>query len=234
MSFFACVCFARLVPAVPVACGSLLLSRSLPALAWHSPCADGRGSLRECPRGLAVVPPPLPCLHASAAPCSLPARPRRASSAPSRPRPRPRATSPSSVPPARLVALPLVPSGRSQADTRARAGGIGQPLSLLLKLNPLVTKLSLYDIRLAAGVAADVDHCNTPSKVRPRIGSPLLAGLCSYGFRARALASERATAALRARDRHISRPRLLSLFISGGFSRTFRSGEGHAAVGVGA
>ncbi|GAA5927362.1 hypothetical protein JCM3775_002526 [Rhodotorula graminis] len=44
------------------------------------------------------------------------------------------------------------------------AGGIGQPLSLLLKLNPLVSHLSLYDIRLAAGVAADVDHCNTPSK----------------------------------------------------------------------
>ncbi|GAA5869383.1 hypothetical protein JCM8547_008659 [Rhodosporidiobolus lusitaniae] len=44
------------------------------------------------------------------------------------------------------------------------AGGIGQPLSLLLKLNPLVSELSLYDIRLAPGVAADVGHCNTPSK----------------------------------------------------------------------
>ncbi|BGP20602.1 hypothetical protein JCM10213_007136 [Rhodosporidiobolus nylandii] len=44
------------------------------------------------------------------------------------------------------------------------AGGIGQPLSLLLKLNPLVSHLSLFDIRLAPGVAADVDHCNTPSK----------------------------------------------------------------------
>jgi len=31
------------------------------------------------------------------------------------------------------------------------AGGIGQPLSLLLKLNPRVSKLSLYDIRLAPG-----------------------------------------------------------------------------------
>ncbi|GAA5931209.1 hypothetical protein JCM1841_003489 [Sporobolomyces salmonicolor] len=44
------------------------------------------------------------------------------------------------------------------------AGGIGQPLSLLLKQNPLVTSLSLYDIRGAPGVAADVDHVNTPSK----------------------------------------------------------------------
>ncbi|GAA5997597.1 malate dehydrogenase [Rhodotorula paludigena] len=53
---------------------------------------------------------------------------------------------------------------QSHVAVLGAAGGIGQPLSLLLKLNPLVTKLSLYDIRLAAGVAADVDHCNTPSK----------------------------------------------------------------------
>ncbi|RKF64078.1 Malate dehydrogenase, mitochondrial [Golovinomyces cichoracearum] len=45
------------------------------------------------------------------------------------------------------------------------AGGIGQPLSLLLKLNPLVTDLALYDIRLAPGVAADVGHINTKSTV---------------------------------------------------------------------
>jgi len=45
------------------------------------------------------------------------------------------------------------------------SGGIGQPLSLLLKLNPRVTELALYDIRLAPGVAADVSHINTKSKV---------------------------------------------------------------------
>jgi len=38
-------------------------------------------------------------------------------------------------------------------------------LSLLLKLNPLVSDLRLYDIRLAPGVAADIDHINTASKV---------------------------------------------------------------------
>ncbi|KAK4703768.1 malate dehydrogenase, partial [Phenoliferia sp. Uapishka_3] len=43
------------------------------------------------------------------------------------------------------------------------AGGIGQPLSLLLKQNPLVTKLSLFDIRGCPGVAADVSHVNTPA-----------------------------------------------------------------------
>jgi lactate/malate dehydrogenase, NAD binding domain len=45
-------------------------------------------------------------------------------------------------------------------------GGIGQPLSLLLKSNPLVTSLSLYDIRGAPGVAADVSHIDTASDVR--------------------------------------------------------------------
>lgn len=45
------------------------------------------------------------------------------------------------------------------------AGGIGQPLSLLLKQDPLVTKLSVYDIAHAKGVAADLSHINTPAKV---------------------------------------------------------------------
>lgn len=45
------------------------------------------------------------------------------------------------------------------------SGGIGQPLSLLLKLDPLVSSLSLYDIRLAPGVAADVSHIDTPGEV---------------------------------------------------------------------
>src|ERR1700742_3284129 len=44
-------------------------------------------------------------------------------------------------------------------------GGIGQPLSLLLKTDKLVTSLSLYDIRGAPGVAADVSHVDTPSEV---------------------------------------------------------------------
>jgi len=44
-------------------------------------------------------------------------------------------------------------------------GGIGQPLSLLLKTDPLVTSLSLYDIRGAPGVAADVSHIDTAGEV---------------------------------------------------------------------
>ncbi|CDP05985.1 unnamed protein product [Coffea canephora] len=45
------------------------------------------------------------------------------------------------------------------------AGGIGQPLALLMKLNPLVSKLALYDIAGTPGVAADVSHINTRSEV---------------------------------------------------------------------
>lgn len=45
------------------------------------------------------------------------------------------------------------------------AGGIGQPLSLLMKLNPLVSTLSLYDIAGTPGVAADVSHINSRSEV---------------------------------------------------------------------
>ncbi|KAM0736850.1 Malate dehydrogenase, mitochondrial [Formica fusca] len=46
------------------------------------------------------------------------------------------------------------------------SGGIGQPLSLLLKQSPLVTELSLYDIVNTPGVAADLSHINTPAKVK--------------------------------------------------------------------
>merc|ERR1712012_1319484 len=42
------------------------------------------------------------------------------------------------------------------------SGGIGQPLSMLLKLNPAVTKLNLYDIVHTPGVAADLS-CETKS-----------------------------------------------------------------------
>lgn len=46
------------------------------------------------------------------------------------------------------------------------AGGIGQPLSLLLKNDPLVTDLRVYDLApITPGVAADLSHINTPAKV---------------------------------------------------------------------
>lgn len=50
------------------------------------------------------------------------------------------------------------------------AGGIGQPLSLLLKLNPLVTELNVFDVVHAPGVAADLSHVDTDSKVTGYLG----------------------------------------------------------------
>lgn len=45
------------------------------------------------------------------------------------------------------------------------SGGIGQPLSLLLKQSPIISELSLYDIVHTPGVAADLSHIDTPATV---------------------------------------------------------------------
>jgi len=47
------------------------------------------------------------------------------------------------------------------------AGGIGQPLSLLLKTSKLVDKLFLYDVARIKGVEMDLSHINTKAKTRP-------------------------------------------------------------------
>lgn len=46
------------------------------------------------------------------------------------------------------------------------SGGIGQPLSLLLKNSPLVSQLNLYDIAHTPGVAADLSHIETRAEVK--------------------------------------------------------------------
>ncbi|CAD7093122.1 unnamed protein product [Hermetia illucens] len=55
------------------------------------------------------------------------------------------------------------------------SGGIGQPLSLLLKVNPLVTDLALYDIVHTPGVAADLSHIDTASGVKGYVGAEQVA-----------------------------------------------------------
>jgi len=45
------------------------------------------------------------------------------------------------------------------------ASAIGQPLSLLLKMNPEVSELALFDVADAVGVGADLSHVNTPIRV---------------------------------------------------------------------
>ena len=46
------------------------------------------------------------------------------------------------------------------------SGGIGQPLALLLKNSPLVSRLTLYDIAHTPGVAADLSHIETRATVK--------------------------------------------------------------------
>lgn len=55
------------------------------------------------------------------------------------------------------------------------SGGIGQPLSMLLKNSSLVTQLSLYDIVHTPGVAADLSHIESPAKVTGYVGPDQLA-----------------------------------------------------------
>ncbi|KNZ45629.1 malate dehydrogenase, NAD-dependent [Puccinia sorghi] len=60
------------------------------------------------------------------------------------------------------------------------AGGIGQPLSLLLKQNPHITELALFDVApVVKGVAVDISHINTPSTVTGHVpdGDGLAAAL---------------------------------------------------------
>jgi len=54
------------------------------------------------------------------------------------------------------------------------AGGIGQPLALLLKMSPLIDTLHLYDIVNTPGVTADLSHVDTPCKVRGFVGAGAL------------------------------------------------------------
>ncbi|KAL3148283.1 hypothetical protein ABBQ38_013749 [Trebouxia sp. C0009 RCD-2024] len=60
---------------------------------------------------------------------------------------------------------PVVEAKQFKVALLGAAGGIGQPLALLLKMNKLVSELALYDVANVVGVAADLSHCNTPVKV---------------------------------------------------------------------
>lgn len=55
------------------------------------------------------------------------------------------------------------------------SGGIGQPLSLLIKASPLVSHLALYDVANTAGVAADLSHINSKARVTAHQGPSQLA-----------------------------------------------------------
>lgn len=65
-------------------------------------------------------------------------------------------------------------SSTKQTNTKVAvlgaSGGIGQPMSALLKENHLISHLSLYDIAHTPGVAADLSHINTRAKVTGHLG----------------------------------------------------------------
>jgi len=65
-------------------------------------------------------------------------------------------------------------SNNTAVAVMGASGGIGQPLSLLLKLNPAVTKLALYDIVHTPGVAADLSHCETKAVTTGFVGADQL------------------------------------------------------------
>ncbi|KAA8546630.1 hypothetical protein F0562_002631 [Nyssa sinensis] len=54
------------------------------------------------------------------------------------------------------------------------AGGIGQPLAMLVKMNPLVSVLHLYDVVNTPGVTADISHMDTGAVVRGFLGQQQL------------------------------------------------------------
>jgi malate dehydrogenase len=60
-----------------------------------------------------------------------------------------------------VAAMTTVTSRGYKVAVVGAAGGIGQPLSLLMKLNKNVTELSLYDVVNTPGVAAVLNHTHT-------------------------------------------------------------------------
>jgi len=82
--------------------------------------------------------------------------------------------------PAQIISAARKQFSTSSVDNRkvavlGAAGGIGQPLSLLLKQSPLVSHLALFDIAHTPGVAADLSHIETRAKVTGHIGDEQLA-----------------------------------------------------------
>ncbi|KAL7691096.1 putative malate dehydrogenase, type 1, lactate dehydrogenase/glycoside hydrolase, family 4 [Plasmopara halstedii] len=61
-------------------------------------------------------------------------------------------------------------SGQQKVAVLGAAGGIGQPLSLLLKDCDHIKHLSLFDVVNTPGVAADIGHVNTLARVTGHVG----------------------------------------------------------------
>jgi malate dehydrogenase len=71
----------------------------------------------------------------------------------------------------RIAAHFLPGSGaKAKVAVLGAAGGIGQPLSLLLKSSNLIGELSLYDVANTAGVACDLSHISSAVRVKGYTG----------------------------------------------------------------
>ncbi|UJR23649.1 hypothetical protein I4U23_026634 [Adineta vaga] len=75
----------------------------------------------------------------------------------------------------RYASTASAPAHTKKVAVLGASGGIGQPLSLLLKLSPLISDLSLYDIQHTKGVGADLSHIETRAKVKAYVGKDELA-----------------------------------------------------------
>jgi malate dehydrogenase len=65
-----------------------------------------------------------------------------------------------------IRSISTTPNRNVKVAVCGASGGIGQPLSLLLKQSPLVSKLYLYDIVHTPGVAADLSHIDSIAEVK--------------------------------------------------------------------
>ena len=70
--------------------------------------------------------------------------------------------------------MPTSATNNTAVVVMGASGGIGQPLSMLLKLNPAVTKMNLYDIVHTLRVAADLSHSETNATTTGFVGADQL------------------------------------------------------------
>mmetsp|Transcript_6143 Transcript_6143/g.11742 ORF Transcript_6143/g.11742 Transcript_6143/m.11742 type:complete len:350 (+) Transcript_6143:106-1155(+) len=79
------------------------------------------------------------------------------------------------------IKMSLTAAGRPKFTVAllGAAGGIGQPLAMLLKMSPLIDVLHIYDIVNTPGVAADLSHIDTKCEVKGFVGQAQLGAALS-------------------------------------------------------
>lgn len=75
------------------------------------------------------------------------------------------------LPPPIVPTIHAQPSPKMKVAVLGANGGIGQPLSLLLKHSTILTDLNLFDLAGTPGVAADLSHIETRVRVNGFVGA---------------------------------------------------------------